>query len=95
MTIPVQVSHILGDFSTPASTTVDPNPVIAELQPAGPAAQGTQDIEAEKAKTKGNGRGTGSIALPRSSASLRAGRAWPLMAWTCNRRRIVCRAHHA
>src|SRR6266404_1325820 len=22
-----------GDFSTPASTTVDPNPVIAELQP--------------------------------------------------------------
>jgi hypothetical protein len=28
--------HIPGDFSTPASTTIDPNPVIAELQPAGP-----------------------------------------------------------
>ena len=36
VTVPVQVIHIPGDFSTPASTTVDPNPVIAELQPAGP-----------------------------------------------------------
>ena len=35
-TIPVQVIHIPGDFSTPASTTFDPNPVVAELQPAGP-----------------------------------------------------------
>src|ERR1700716_2085265 len=35
-TIPVQVIHIPGDFSTPASTTLDPSPVVAELQPAGP-----------------------------------------------------------
>jgi hypothetical protein len=35
-TIPVQVIHLPGDFSTPASTSVDPNPVVAELQPAGP-----------------------------------------------------------
>jgi hypothetical protein len=35
-TVPVQVIHIPGDFSTPASTTFDPNPVVAELQPAGP-----------------------------------------------------------
>ena len=35
-TIPVQVIHTPGDFSTPASTTFDPNPVVAELQPAGP-----------------------------------------------------------
>jgi hypothetical protein len=35
-TIPVQVIRLPGDFSTPASTTVDPNPVVAELQPAGP-----------------------------------------------------------
>src|SRR4030088_222858 len=34
--VPVQVIHIPGDFSTPASTTIDPNPVVAELQPAGP-----------------------------------------------------------
>lgn len=36
VTIPVQVIRIPGDFSAPASTTVDPNPVVAELQPAGP-----------------------------------------------------------
>lgn len=35
-TIAVQVIRVPGDISTPASTTVDPNPVIAELQPAGP-----------------------------------------------------------
>src|SRR5258708_8689215 len=36
VTVPVQVIYIPGDSSTPASTTVDPNPVVAELQPAGP-----------------------------------------------------------
>src|SRR5713226_4081452 len=35
-TVPVQVIRIPGDFSTPATTTLDPNPVVAELQPAGP-----------------------------------------------------------
>ena len=35
-TVPVTVVHVPGDFSTPASTNVDPNPVVAELQPAGP-----------------------------------------------------------
>jgi hypothetical protein len=35
-TVPVQVIRIPGDFSTPASTTIDPNPVVAELQPASP-----------------------------------------------------------
>jgi hypothetical protein len=36
VTVPVQVINIPADFSTPASTTIDPNPVVAELQPAGP-----------------------------------------------------------
>jgi hypothetical protein len=36
VTIPVQVIRNPGDFTTPASTTVDPNPVVAELRPAGP-----------------------------------------------------------
>ena len=36
VTVPVQVINIPGDFSTPASTTIDPNPVVAELQPAAP-----------------------------------------------------------
>src|SRR5450755_1099084 len=35
-TVPVQVIRIPGDFSSPGSTTVDPNPVVAELQPAAP-----------------------------------------------------------
>ena len=35
-TVPVQVINNPGDFTTPASTIVDPNPVIAELRPAGP-----------------------------------------------------------
>jgi hypothetical protein len=34
--VPVQVIRIAGDFTTPASIKLDPNPVIAELQPAGP-----------------------------------------------------------
>ncbi len=36
MTIPVQVIRTPGDFTTPATTTFDPNPVVAQLQPAGP-----------------------------------------------------------
>jgi hypothetical protein len=36
VTVPVQVVNIPGDFGTPPSTTVDPNPVFAELRPAGP-----------------------------------------------------------
>ncbi len=35
-TVPVQVVRIAGDLTTPGSTTMDPNPVFAELQPAGP-----------------------------------------------------------
>ena len=34
LTIPVQVTRVPGDFTTPASTSVDPNPVVGELQPA-------------------------------------------------------------
>jgi hypothetical protein len=38
--VPVQVIHNPGDFSTPATTTVDPNPVVAELRPLGPPPRG-------------------------------------------------------
>jgi hypothetical protein len=34
--VPVNVSRIPGDFTTPATVTTDPNPVFAELQPAVP-----------------------------------------------------------
>jgi len=36
VTLPVTVVRNPGDFSTAASVNVDPNPVVAELQPAGP-----------------------------------------------------------
>ncbi len=35
-TVPVQVIRNPGDFSTPATTTIDPSPVFAELQRIGP-----------------------------------------------------------
>jgi hypothetical protein len=35
-TVPVQVIRNPGDFTTAGSTTIDPNPVFAELRPAGP-----------------------------------------------------------
>src|SRR5882757_4925287 len=36
VTVPVQVINNPGDFSTPASTVLDPNPVVVELKKAGP-----------------------------------------------------------
>lgn len=35
-TVPVQVIKNPGDFTTAASTTIDPNPVTVDLQPAAP-----------------------------------------------------------
>jgi hypothetical protein len=35
-TVTVQIINSPGDFSTPASAKVDPNPVVAELKQAGP-----------------------------------------------------------
>lgn len=36
MTVPVTITRVPGDFTTPARTIIDPNPVSAELQPATP-----------------------------------------------------------
>jgi len=35
-TVPVQVIYTPGDLTTTTSTTIDPNPVFAELRPVGP-----------------------------------------------------------
>ena len=35
-TIPAQVIYNAGNLTKAASTTVDPNPVVAELKPVGP-----------------------------------------------------------
>ena len=60
-TIPVQVIRIHGDFSTPASTTFDPNPVVAELQPAGPPPKAAAKTAAKRKKPK---PATGTAAAP-------------------------------
>src|SRR3954468_21868471 len=36
VTVPVQVVSVPGDFSTAASTSIDPSPVVGELRPAAP-----------------------------------------------------------
>jgi hypothetical protein len=51
--VPEQVIHNPGDFSSPATTVTDPNPVFAELQPAGPppkAHKGTKPKHVTKPK---------------------------------------------
>ena len=63
-TIPVQVIRIPGDFSTPASTTFDPNPVVAELQPAGPPPKAAPKAVPKRKKPKPP---TGTAAAPAGS----------------------------
>jgi len=36
LTVPVQVTHTPGDFTSPAVTAFDPNPVVGELQAEAP-----------------------------------------------------------
>jgi hypothetical protein len=66
-TIPVQVIRIPGDFSSPPSTTIDPNPVVAELQPAGPPPRAAAKKRVLVAKPK----------PPKDTASAPAGSASP------------------
>jgi hypothetical protein len=40
MTVPVAVTRIPGDFTTPARTNIEPSPVVAELQPVTPPRRG-------------------------------------------------------
>jgi hypothetical protein len=51
-TVPVQVIHNPGDFSSPATTVTDPNPVFAELQPAGPPPKGHRGMKPKAVKKK-------------------------------------------
>ncbi|SHJ50643.1 hypothetical protein SAMN05444159_0788 [Bradyrhizobium lablabi] len=65
-TIPVQVIRNPGDFSSPASTTFDPNPVVAELQPAGPPPKAARKrmLKPKKPKTP---KGTAAAPEPAGS----------------------------
>uniref|UniRef100_Q07Q55 PEGA domain-containing protein n=1 Tax=Rhodopseudomonas palustris (strain BisA53) TaxID=316055 RepID=Q07Q55_RHOP5 len=50
-TVPVQVTVLPGDFTSSPSTTVDPNPVVAELQSLVPAKK-AKPIRKKKPKAK-------------------------------------------
>ncbi len=64
-TVPVQVIRIPGDISTPASTTVDPNPVVAELQPAGPPPRAVRKmVKPKKPKPKATAAAPASSPFP-------------------------------
>jgi hypothetical protein len=51
VTVPVQIVNVAGDFSTPASTSIDPNPVVGELASAGPPPKAARKPRPKKPKT--------------------------------------------
>ena len=54
MTIPVQVSGNPGSFFTPGTTRIDPNPVVAQLQPMVPSKPVRQTMRPKKPKKPKN-----------------------------------------
>jgi len=62
-TVPVQVVYVPGDSTSPAVTTLDPNPVVAELKPAGPPPKAARKTPKPK--------------LPKSAASAAAPKGSP------------------
>jgi hypothetical protein len=66
-TVPVQVIYLPGDFSTPASTKLDPNPVVAELKHAGPPPKAIR-AKPKKPKTPRGAAASAGSAFPDPSA---------------------------
>ena len=58
MTIPVTVTRVTGDFTSAATTVVDPSPVVAELQPMVPPRRAARKMAAKKRGTAATGTGT-------------------------------------
>jgi hypothetical protein len=48
VTVPVQVIRNPGDYASPAPTIIDPSPVFAELQPAGPPPKARKPMRPKK-----------------------------------------------
>ena len=98
-TIPVQVIRIPGDLTTPATTTFDPNPVVAQLQPAGPPPKAARKKVLKPKKPKaGHGRGARARGHRRSPIRRKPARRRPAadcLHCTKRVRRIVGGLHHA
>jgi hypothetical protein len=54
VTVPVQVIRSPGDLTTPATTTIEPSPVFAELKPAGPPPKVRKPMRPKPKKPKAN-----------------------------------------
>ena len=48
VTVPVQVVRNPGDYASPPTTIIDPSPVFAELQPAGPPPKARKPMRPKK-----------------------------------------------
>jgi hypothetical protein len=70
VTVPVQVVKVPGDFSTPATTTLDPNPIVAELPPATPPKKPAKPIRRPKPK-KGTATAPAESPFPQPDAPTR------------------------
>jgi len=66
-TVAVQVIHVGGTFSTPASTKITPNPVVAVLQPVAPAPSAAKNMPRQEKPAKN--KVVDQPALPRTSAA--------------------------
>jgi hypothetical protein len=64
-TVPVQVVRVPGDLLTAGTAKTDPNPVVAELQPAGPPPRAARKMRPKKPKVP---EGTAADAPPDGSA---------------------------
>src|ERR1700722_3480594 len=66
-TIPVQVIHNPADLTTPSSTVIDPNPVVAELEPMGPPPKAAARKKILKPKKPKSPKGAAAPAGPDSA----------------------------
>ena len=75
-TVPVQVVHVPGDLTTSGSTRVDPNPVVAELQPRARRPRAARKVHRPRKPRPPKDAGAPGrcgIAVPRTRAGGRAG----------------------
>jgi hypothetical protein len=76
-TIPVQVTHNPGDLFSAGTTRIDPNPVVAELQPIAPPPKAAPKrmLRPRKPKPPGAAAAPADTSFPEPAASAPAGAA--------------------
>jgi hypothetical protein len=68
-TVQVQVIRNPGDLASPATTVTDPNPVFAELAPAGPPPKPERKLRPRKLKPKPAAAAPADAAFPEPNAA--------------------------